>query len=46
MSNNFTIKCGPQQMKLIEEHCFSETEVEVDTLTAEDTDFFILSEII
>jgi proteasome lid subunit RPN8/RPN11 len=29
MSNNFTIKCGPQQMKLIEEHCFSETEVEV-----------------
>jgi len=29
MSNNFNIKCGPQQMKLIEEHCFSETEVEV-----------------
>jgi proteasome lid subunit RPN8/RPN11 len=29
MSNNFSIKCGPQQMKLIEEHCFSETEVEV-----------------
>jgi proteasome lid subunit RPN8/RPN11 len=29
MSDNFTIKCGPQQMKLIEEHCFSETEVEV-----------------
>jgi len=29
MSNNFIINCGPQQMKLIEEHCFSETEVEV-----------------
>lgn len=29
MSGNFTIKCGPKQMKLIEDHCFSETEVEV-----------------